>query len=77
MNLERHQSLISGFLDNQISRAELGELLDALESSSALRDRLSIYQLVNDSAAGHRALDNGYSQRIIARLQSEPNWQSS
>ncbi len=74
MNSERHQTLISGLLDNQISRSDLGELLAALESSSALRDRLSLYQLVNDSAAGHQALDNGYSRRIIARLQSEPNW---
>lgn len=77
MNLERHQALISGLLDNHISRDELGELLDALEHSSVLRDRVSVYQLVNDSTAGRRALDDGYSNRIIARLQSEPGWQAS
>jgi negative regulator of sigma E activity len=77
MNFDRHQALISGLLDNDISREELTELLGVLEANSGLRDRLSVYQLVNDATAGRRALDDGYSNRIIARLQSEPGWQSN
>lgn len=75
MNLEP-QALISGLLDNSMTREQLHQLLDALESSAALRDRVSTYQFVNDTTAGHRVLDNGYSRRIIERLQAEPGWQS-
>jgi negative regulator of sigma E activity len=70
------QALISGLLDNSIDRDQLVQLLDALESSAELRDRVSTYQFVNDTTAGHRVLDNGYSKRIIERLQAEPGWQS-
>ncbi len=69
-------SLISSLLDNSMTRDQLLELLDAVESSAELRDRVSNYQFINDTTAGHRVLDNGYSKRIIERLQAEPGWKS-
>lgn len=57
-------------LDGDLSAAELDAVLDRLRQDAALRDALTTGQLVRDAAAGVRALDRGYTLRILARLRA-------
>jgi negative regulator of sigma E activity len=59
----------SRLLDGDLTAAELTTLLERLKHDPALRDEVAAQQLVRDGLAGLRTLDDGYSQRIIARLR--------
>lgn len=59
----------SRLLEGDLTPSELTTLLERLKHDAALRDEVSAQQLIQDSLAGHRALDAGYSLRIMARLR--------
>ena len=59
----------SRLLEGDLTDTELTTLLDRLKHDAALRDEVSAQQLVSDGLAGLRALDAGYTLRIIAKLR--------
>jgi negative regulator of sigma E activity len=59
----------SRLLDGDLTPEELTTLLERLKHDAALRDEVSVQQLVRDGLAGLRSPDDGYSLRIIARLR--------
>ena len=59
----------SRLLDGDLTAAELDSLLERLKVDAALRDEVAAQQLIRDSLAGLRALDDGFSLRILARLR--------
>ena len=59
----------SRLLDGDLTPDELSALLERLKHDAALRDEVSAQQLVRDAVAGYRALDDGYTLRILARLR--------
>lgn len=61
----------SRLLDGDLTVVELTTLLERLKDDAALRDEISIHQLIRDSLAGVRSLDDGYTLRILARLRPQ------
>lgn len=61
-------SQVSRFLDSDLSADECALLLERLRADPAARDLLTVTQLVRDAVAGVRALDDGYSLRILQRV---------
>jgi len=59
----------SRLLDGELTDAELTTLLKRLGQDAELRDEVSAQQLIRDGLAGLRALDAGYSQRILAEVR--------
>ena len=59
----------SRLLDGELTASELTALLERLKHDAALRDEVTAQQLVRDSLAGHRALDAGYTLRILAAIR--------
>jgi negative regulator of sigma E activity len=59
---------ISALIDGEIAPDELGATLARLHSEADARDDVTVYQLIADALAGHRALDDGFTVRILARL---------
>ena len=59
----------SRLLDGDLTRAELTTLLGRLKHDEALRDDVVVHQLIRDGLAGLRALDDGYTLRILAKLR--------
>jgi hypothetical protein len=62
------KQLLSDFLDNEVDAHKLDQAMEAARNHAEARDALTIYQLIKDSVAGVHAFDDGYSQRIFARL---------
>ena len=56
-------------LDGDLTAAELTTLLERLKHDAALRDELTVQQLVRDGLAGLHTPDDGYTLRILARLR--------
>ena len=61
----------SRLLDGDLTAAERTTLLERLKHDAAFRDEVSAQQLIRDSLAGMRTLDDGYTLRIIARLRTD------
>jgi negative regulator of sigma E activity len=59
----------SRLLDGDLTAAELTTMLDRLKHDATLRDDVAAQQLIRDGLAGLRALDAGYTLRILARLR--------
>ena len=59
----------SRLLEGELTQAELTTLLERLKHDAALRDEISAQQLIRDGLAGHRALDDGYTLRILAAVR--------
>jgi negative regulator of sigma E activity len=59
----------SRLLEGELTAAELTALLERLKQDASLRDDVTSQQLVRDGVAGLRALDDGYTLRIVARLR--------
>ena len=59
----------SRLLDGDLTAAELSTLLERLKHDPELRDEVAAQQLIRDGLAGLRALDAGYTLRILARLR--------
>jgi negative regulator of sigma E activity len=62
-------TLLSRFLDSDLDAHECAALLDRLRTDAAARDRLTVLQLVRDAVTGVRALDDGYTLRILERVR--------
>ena len=58
----------SRLLDGDLTAAELISLLDRLKHDAGLRDEIAAQQLIRDGLAGLRTRDDGYTLRILARL---------
>ena len=56
-------------LDGDLNPEELTELLERLKHDAALRDEVTVQQLIRDGLAGLRSRDDGYTLRILARLR--------
>jgi hypothetical protein len=60
---------VSRFLDSDLGADECAALLERLRGDPAARDLLTVTQLVRDAVSGVRALDDGYTLRILRRLR--------
>ena len=58
----------SRLLDGDLTAAELSSLLDLLKHDAGLRYEIAAQQLIRDGLAGLRTHDDGYTLRILARL---------
>ena len=58
----------SRLLDGDLTAAELSALLERLKHDAGLRDEIAAQQLIRDGLAGLRTPDDGYTLRILARL---------
>jgi hypothetical protein len=56
-------------LDGDLTPQDLERLLDRLRDDPTLRDEVTLRQLVRDAVTGVRALDDGYTLRILERLR--------
>jgi negative regulator of sigma E activity len=59
---------LSALIDGEISPDEFGATLARLHRDPDARDDVTVYQLIADALAGHRALDDGFTVRILSRL---------
>lgn len=59
----------SRLLDGDLTAAELIALLQRLKHDAGFRDEVAAQQLIRDSLAGLRTLDDGYTLRILDRLR--------
>ena len=62
------KEVFSAMLDGEVTPDELGSALVTLRSDGDGREDVTAYQMIKDALAGHRALDDGYTVRILARL---------
>jgi len=60
---------LSRFLDSDLSADECSVLLERMRSDPEARDQLTVLQLVRDAVAGVRALDDGFTLRILQRIE--------
>ncbi len=65
---------LSAFLDDELPPERVADLLARLApdapGSADARDRLATMQLIKDAVAGIEAPDDGYTLRILARLEA-------
>jgi hypothetical protein len=65
---------LSAFLDEELPPDRVAELLASLArgapGSAEARDRLTTMQLIKDAVAGVEAPDDGYTLRILRRLDA-------
>ena len=66
----------SRLLDGDLTAEELAALLERAKHDAAFRDEVSAQQLVRDSLAGLRTLDDGYTLRILDRLRQAQRGQA-
>lgn len=62
---------VSQLLDGQTDRELVKPVLDEVVSDAALRDRYTVYGLIGDALRGNGTPDDGFTQRILARLKRE------
>lgn len=65
------RSTLSDFLDGEIDAQRVDAVLQALRVDPEARDAITTWQLIRDALGGTRALDDGYSRRILARVWRE------
>jgi hypothetical protein len=69
-----NDQILSDFLDDELPPDRVGELIDALRREAPgaddRRDRLTVFQLIKDAVSGVEAPDDGYSLRILARIEA-------
>ena len=65
---------LSAFLDDELPPERVAELLSSLEpgapGAADARDRLTTMQLIKDAVAGIEAPDDGFTLRILRRLDA-------
>lgn len=68
-----NDDILSAFLDDTLPPERVAELLGAVRSDAPgaadLRDRLSVLQLIKDAVGGIEVPDDGFTLRILARLE--------
>ena len=69
MKMDKNE-LLSAMLDGEVSPDELGVALANLRTAHDERDAVTVYQLIKDAVGGNRVLDDGYTVRILARLEA-------
>lgn len=62
---------ISEFFDGQLDEAEARKQLAALAGDAGLRDRFTFYGLMGDVLRGNSTPDDGFTQRILLRMDRE------
>lgn len=69
-----NEDTLSAFLDDELPPSRVGELLDALRAGAPgadeIRDGLTLLQLIKDALAGVEAPDDGFTLRILGRLDA-------
>jgi negative regulator of sigma E activity len=62
---------VSLLLDGQLPSSETKRALAETSAVAALRDRFTLYGLVGDVLRGNSTPDDGFTQRILQRMQDE------
>jgi negative regulator of sigma E activity len=62
---------VSKLLDGQLEAEDAQHTLEQTAAQPALRDRYTIYGLVGDVLRGNSTPDDGFSVRILQRMQAE------
>ena len=62
---------VSNLLDGQLEAEEAKRALKETTSQPELRDRYTVYGLVGDVLRGNSTPDDGFSVRILQRMQTE------
>ncbi len=62
---------VSRMLDGELDRASLKAVLDDVAADALLRDRYAVYGLIGDALRGNCTPDDGFTQRILARMKNE------
>ena len=62
---------VSQVLDGQLDVEVTKSTLDEIVSDAGLRDRLTIFGLVGDALRGNSAPDDGFTKRILERMERE------
>ena len=62
---------VSKLLDGQLEAEDAKRALEETTAQPALRDRYTIYGLVGDVLRGNSTPDDGFSVRILQRMQAE------
>jgi hypothetical protein len=69
-----NDEILSAFLDDELPPGRVAELLERLAPQAPgcadARDRLTTMQLVKDALAGLEVPDDGFTLRILARLDA-------
>lgn len=64
---------LSAFLDDELPPERVADLLGAVRADAPgaadLRDSLTVLQLIKDAVGGIEAPDDGFTLRILARLE--------
>ncbi|HKO88503.1 MAG TPA: sigma-E factor negative regulatory protein [Burkholderiales bacterium] len=60
---------IAQLFDGSLDEGEAKKVLDALEQDPALRDRFTLYGLTGDVLRGNSTPDDGFTQRILQRME--------
>lgn len=60
---------ISALLDNEAAAVDVDAALVAAAAEPAVREVVSVYQLIKDALSGNVGLDHGYSQRILLTME--------
>jgi negative regulator of sigma E activity len=62
---------VSRLLDGQLDAAAVKPVLDEVTADARLRDRYTVYGLIGDALRGNGTPDDGFTQRILARMRRE------
>lgn len=62
---------VSQLLDGQLNGEQLARALDEIVADPQLRDRYTIYGLIGDALRGNPTPDDGFTQRLLQRLDRE------
>lgn len=59
---------VSQFLDSQLEGESVEEAAHGIAADAGERDRLTLYTLIGDALRGNPTPDDGFTQRILARM---------
>jgi negative regulator of sigma E activity len=62
---------ISQLLDGQLDADLVKPVLDETVGDPAARDRFTLYGLIGDALRGNSTPDDGFTQRILERMQRD------
>ncbi len=62
---------VSQLLDGQLDAEQVKPVLDEATRDAAMRDRFTIYGLIGDALRGNSTPDDGFTRRILARIQRD------
>src|SRR5688572_10097796 len=63
---------ISQLMDGELDDGSAASTIDALSRDAESRETWRTYQLISDAMRGSKLLSAGFSERVAARLASEP-----